>query len=108
MADTKETIIYTSLVFAGIIISTLFSFLLNYSPFAFITLLTFYVMGYSVYMFVFLIINRKKFRTDDDDQEMEIDFQVANYISLFNMLFAACMFIVAIVLRKRIYQSVCY
>ena len=106
MTSTRDTIIYTTLVFSGVVISTLFSFLLTYSPFAFIALLTLYLVGFSVYIFVFLILYRKKF--NDENKEKPIQYQVATYTSVFNMLFALCMFLVAIILRKRIYKSICY
>ena len=110
MASVKEAVIYTSLVFCGIIVSTLFSFLLTYSPFAFIALLTLYVVGFSVFIFVYLLLNRYKFMSEDQTDgtsDSSLGYQIAMYVSMFNTLFSACMFLVAIVLRKRIYKTVC-
>lgn len=99
---SKQTIIYTSLVFAGILLSTIFSLLLTYSPFGFIALMCLYVLGYSIYVFVIMILNRKKF----DKNDIPID--IINYITLFNILFTLSMLFFAIVLRQKIKRSACF
>lgn len=102
--STTEAIIFTSLVFSGIIISVMFSFLLTYSPFAFIALLALYLVGYSVYIFVFLLLRRNELNIID---KPNLEYRIVTYVSVFNFIFAMCMFLVAIVLRKRIYKSAC-
>lgn len=98
----KMSIIYTSMVFAGILLSTIFSLLLTYSPFGFIAILCLYMLAYSIYMFVLMIIHRKKF----DKKDVSND--IANYVSLFNILLTTSMFFFAIVLRHKIRKSACF
>lgn len=100
--NSKISIIYTALVFAGILMSTIFSLLLSYSPFGFIAVLCLYVLAYSIYVFVIMMINRKKF----DKNNIPVD--IINYVSLFNILLTASMFIFVIVLRNKIKKSACF
>lgn len=99
-ANTASSIIWTCLVFAAILISTIFSLLLNYSPMGFIILMALYTMGYNIYMFVILIIKRKALEND-------MRFQVADYITLFNILLSACILVMSIVMRSKIKRALC-
>lgn len=97
----KLSIIYTSLMLSGILVSTIFLLLLSYSPYGFIVLICLYILGYSIYMFVLMMINRKK---NEGDTRM----QVAMYITLFNMLFTTALFLFSIVLKSKIKRAMCY
>lgn len=97
---STAAIIYTSLVFTGILISSLFSLLLSYSPWGFIVIMCLYLLGCSIYTFVVLMLGRKKEDTD-------LRYDVASFITLFNILFAASLFIVAAFLRTKIKRNIC-
>ena len=99
--SSKMSIIYTSLMLSGILVSTIFSLLLSYSPYGFIVLICLYVMGYSIYMFVLMMINRKR---NEGDTRM----QVAVYVTLFNMLFTTALFLFSVMLKSKIKRSMCY
>ena len=97
---SSNSIVYTVLISASIVVSTLFSLILAYSPLNFISLMALYMLACSIYIFVANIINRDKLK---DDVHME----VATYISLFNMLFFVCIFVVAVVMRSKIKKAIC-
>jgi hypothetical protein len=98
MITSKIGIVYTILVFLGILLSSLFALLLQFSPFIFIIIMILYVLAISIYIFV-IIIEKNKIIGNDTQ------FDIAGYIMLFNMLFMVCIFIMAMIFRKNIIKK---
>lgn len=93
MADSKKTAIYVSLVFMGVLISTLYVMMLTYNVTAFIVLFSLYILGYSIYLFIIMVLNKKTWEND-------LRFEVANYITLFNIFFTAAILLLTIFFRR--------
>jgi hypothetical protein len=98
MITSKIGIVYTVLVFLGILLSSLFALLLQFSPFIFIIIMILYVLAISIYVFVIIVEKNKLIGK-------EIEFDIAGYIMLFNMLFMVCIFIMAIIFRNNIIKK---
>lgn len=101
MADSVRTAVYVSLVFLGIIISTLYMVMLSYNPSAFIILFALYILGYCSYLFVIMLIGRRKWEND-------LRFEVANYITLFNIFFAGAILMFAAYFKRQTPSSPTY
>lgn len=95
MSDAKSTAVYITLVCIGVVVTTLFVIMLSYNVRVFMLLLILYFIGFSVYMFVYLMMNRSKVKQD-------IKYEVARYTSLFNIFFGAAIFILGIVFTSRL------
>lgn len=93
--ESKRTAIYITLVCIGVIITTLFVIMLSYNLRVFVLLLILYFIGFSIYMFVYLMINKSKL-------EDEVKYEVAKYSSLFNIFFGAAIFILGIIFTARL------
>jgi hypothetical protein len=91
--DPKKTAIYITLVFLGVLISTLYVMMLTYNVTAFIILFTLYILGYSCYMFIIMMMNKSKWQDD-------MRFEVGNYITLFNIFFASAILLLTMFFRK--------
>lgn len=92
--------IYITLVCIGILLTIAAVILMSFNLSYFALLFTLYLLGCSIYMFVFLAIKRNVL---DDD----VRYNVASYISLFNIFFSVSMFILGaifIVKTKKTYK----
>ena len=94
MADTKETVVYITLVCIGVVLTTVFVMMLNYNVRIFNLILILYLLGFSIYIFVILMISK-------DRNKGDLRYDVANYMSLFNIFFSTSMFILGIVYAMR-------
>jgi len=94
MADAKKTTIYITLVCIGVVLTTLFVMMLTYNVRVFVLLLILYLIAFSIYTFVFLMIKRNTLKDD-------IRYDIANYTSLFNIFFGSCIFILGVVFLNR-------
>jgi hypothetical protein len=93
--ESKRTAVYITLICIGVVITTLFVIMLSYNLRVFMLLLILYFMSFSIYIFVYLMINKEKL----DD---EVKYEVAKYSSLFNIFFGAAIFILGIIFTSKI------
>ena len=94
MASTKETVVYITLVCIGVVLTTVFVMMMNYNVKIFNLILILYLLGFSIYIFVILMISKERNKGD-------LRYDVANYMSLFNIFFSTSMFILGIIYAVR-------
>ena len=88
--NSKRTTVYITLVCIGVVLTTLFVMMLSLNMKVFILLLVLYMIGFSLYNFVYLLLNKKLLDKD-------VRYDVAMYMSLFNIFFGASLFLLTIV-----------
>lgn len=87
----KKTAVYITLVSIGVVLTTLFVMMLSINVKIFILLIILYLIAFSIYNFVYLMMNKKLLDKD-------VRYDVAMYTSLFNIFFGASIFLLTIVL----------
>ena len=85
MTDGKLTIMYISLICVWVFVSTIFAMTLIYNKSAFIVMLSIYMIGYSIYVFMTLYTNVGKL--EENTKNM-----IVTYILMFSIFVLAIVF----------------
>lgn len=97
MANEKKDVanlVYITLILIGVVLSTLLVMTLIFSPKLFIYLLLIYVVAYSIYMTVYLMMNKEKLEDD-------LRYSAGLYITLFNVFFMTSVIILSFIFSKK-------
>lgn len=86
MTTKAQGAVYITLVCLGVVLTASFVMLLIYNMNIFGLLLIIYMIGYSIFIFVLLVLKKQQLKGD-------LRYDAANYISLFNIFFGASMFV---------------
>ena len=92
-SDSTMNVIYLSLLFVGIILTTLFVTALVYNMRAFVILLSVYMLAYSVYVLTTIYLERKKMK---DTKR----YSVTIYLTFYNIFVMISILTLAFVFSK--------
>lgn len=93
MSTIPKNVVLILLVSLGVIITTSFVITISYNVKYFVLLLLVYILVYSIYISTVLMMRKK-------DHQDDLLYNVANYISLFNIFLSLSIFILSIIFIK--------
>lgn len=91
LGSGELTIIYSALIITALVVAVTLMLSLTLAPKVFIAIFSFYMCGCTAYLFAYLIMKKKVLDPNNND----IQFTIADYMTLFNMVL--CLFIFVMV-----------